>query len=155
MLNYVRTYRCTMTSQHCLGSSESESSRPRREKLPTFNEVAIDGLLWKREAPLVIKKAGCMGRGVFAAEDIPPSTFICEYKTNDVLSKSKFVLFHITVNTSPKENISNWIERRSMNTTKRVVMWLKVFTVAKNIYLMPQGDSISLADISTILICLT
>ena len=69
-----------MAFQCCTRSSDSESSRPQRKKMPTFIEVAIDGLLWKREAPLVIKQAGYMGRGVFATQDISPNTFICEYK---------------------------------------------------------------------------
>ena len=57
--------------------------------MPTLEEIAVDGLLWRREAAIIIKDAGHMGRGVFATADIPSNTFICEYKTGSVLTPSK------------------------------------------------------------------
>ena len=56
----------------------------------TKTEVVLQGLQYNLNAPLEVRDAGRRkGKGVFAQEDIPTGTFLCEYRTKRVYHPRK------------------------------------------------------------------
>lgn len=65
-----------------------EYNNNRLNEFLTPKEVVIYGLSKNIDNPLTIKTSTvCQGRGVFATEDIPSNTYLCEYRGDVIFDK--------------------------------------------------------------------
>ena len=56
----------------------------------TVEEIVLDGLNRDLNGPVSIRNAGIKGRGVFANSFIPRHTYVCEYKTTNIYSRTEY-----------------------------------------------------------------